>query len=274
MTPLDLERGLARLGYASFRPGQREAILTLLETGRLLLVAPTGGGKSLIYQLPATLLPGTTLVISPLVSLMHDQVQALEARGVAATFLAATLSAEEMRERLKRAARRGASSSPTSPRSASPIRVSAHWCAIWTSRSSPSTRPTASANGATTSGPTTWRSAPSSRSCGLPRVLACTATATPVVRDEILARLGLAADTPQLAARLRPAEPRAARARGRDRARARPRGGRPARRGARRRRAPGAARPSCTLRPARLDGGGGDAAGGPRLARRRPTTRG
>ena len=60
-----------RLGYEAFRPGQREAILTLLEKGRLLLVAPTGGGKSLIYQLPASLLPGTSLVISPLVSLMQ-----------------------------------------------------------------------------------------------------------------------------------------------------------------------------------------------------------
>ena len=60
---LDLEAGLARLGYGAFRAGQREAIEALLEAGRLLLVAPTGGGKSLTYQLPATLLPGTTLVI-------------------------------------------------------------------------------------------------------------------------------------------------------------------------------------------------------------------
>ena len=49
------------LGYASFRPGQREAIDTLLDRGRLLLVAPTGGGKSLIYQLPGSLLPGTSI---------------------------------------------------------------------------------------------------------------------------------------------------------------------------------------------------------------------
>ena len=99
-----LDSALARLGYPSFRPGQREAIETLLERGRLLLVAPTGGGKSLIYQLPATLLPGTTLVISPLVALMTDQVQALEARGVAATFLASTLDAGEMRRRMAQVA--------------------------------------------------------------------------------------------------------------------------------------------------------------------------
>lgn len=69
-----LEEALARLGYTAFRPGQREAIETLLARRRLLLVAPTGGGKSLTYQLPAILLRGTTLVVSPLVSLMADQV--------------------------------------------------------------------------------------------------------------------------------------------------------------------------------------------------------
>src|SRR5512137_2890505 len=88
---LDLDLGLRRLGYSSFRPGQREAIETLLASGRLLLVAPTGGGKSLTYQLPATLLPGTTVVVSPLIALMQDQAQALELRGVPASFLSSTL---------------------------------------------------------------------------------------------------------------------------------------------------------------------------------------
>src|SRR5688572_25773776 len=100
----DLDAGLRRLGYAEFRPGQREAIETLLDKRRLLLVAPTGGGKSLTYQLPACLLPGTTLVLSPLVALMNDQVQALEARGVSATFLASTLDAAEARKRMARLA--------------------------------------------------------------------------------------------------------------------------------------------------------------------------
>ena len=99
--PWDLEPGLERLGYSEFRPGQREAIETLLASRRLLLVAPTGGGKSLTYQLPATLLEGTTLVVSPLIALMQDQVLALEARGVAATFLSSTISAEESRRRLR-----------------------------------------------------------------------------------------------------------------------------------------------------------------------------
>ena len=102
----DLEIALGRLGYSAFRPGQREAIETLLAAGRLLLVAPTGGGKSLSYQLPATILTGTTLVVSPLVALMADQVGALEARGVRATYLASTLEAAEMRRRMAGLARR------------------------------------------------------------------------------------------------------------------------------------------------------------------------
>ena len=87
----DLDAALARFGHAEFRPGQREAIETLLERRRLLLVAPTGGGKSLTYQLPASLLGGTTLVVSPLIALMHDQVAALEGVGVRATYLASSL---------------------------------------------------------------------------------------------------------------------------------------------------------------------------------------
>jgi ATP-dependent DNA helicase RecQ len=59
----NLDTGLRLFGHTEFRVGQREAVITLLESGRLLLVAPTGGGKSLTYQLPAALLSGTTLVI-------------------------------------------------------------------------------------------------------------------------------------------------------------------------------------------------------------------
>ncbi|MEK6536101.1 MAG: DEAD/DEAH box helicase, partial [Actinomycetota bacterium] len=87
------------------RLGQREALDTLYATGRLLLVAPTGGGKSLIYQLPAVMHDGTTLVISPLISLMNDQVSALSARGIPATYIASTLDQSEQRERLMRMAR-------------------------------------------------------------------------------------------------------------------------------------------------------------------------
>ena len=79
----------------------------------MLVVAPTGGGKSLTYQLPAAVLEGTTLVLSPLVALMEDQVRALEARGVAATFLASTLEPEARRHREAAMLNAGATSSCT-----------------------------------------------------------------------------------------------------------------------------------------------------------------
>ena len=195
--PADLDAGLARLGYTAFRPGQREAVETLLARGRLLLVAPTGGGKSLSYQLPATLLPGTTLVISPLVALMADQVQALEARGVAATYLAATLDAAEMRRRMGRLAGGAFSLVYVAPeRLAFPgframlrdldvplVAIDeAHCISEW----GHDFRPEYLGIGAVIG------DFPSAR------VLACTATATPIVRDEILARLGLPPDTPQM----------------------------------------------------------------------------
>jgi ATP-dependent DNA helicase RecQ len=194
---MDLDAALRRLGYASFRPGQREAIATLLDRGRLLLVAPTGGGKSLTYQLPAILLPGTTLVVSPLISLMQDQVRALEARGVAATFLASTLDAATLRARMGRVAAGGLKLVYVAPeRLAFPgfralardldcplVAIDeAHCISEW----GHDFRPEYLAIGDLL------------RELGAARVLACTATATPVVRDEILARLGLDADTPQM----------------------------------------------------------------------------
>ncbi len=102
MTPPDPLAAVLRdsFGLERFRPWQREAIDALLQgSGRVLVVAPTGGGKSLTYQVPAAVLPGMTLVLSPLVALMEDQVRALEARGVPATFLASTLDGDERRQR-------------------------------------------------------------------------------------------------------------------------------------------------------------------------------
>jgi ATP-dependent DNA helicase RecQ len=89
----DLEDALRRrFGLDAFRPWQREAVESVLPVGsRVLVVAPTGGGKSLTYQFPAAVLPGTCVVISPLVALMEDQVHGLEARGIPATYLASTL---------------------------------------------------------------------------------------------------------------------------------------------------------------------------------------
>ena len=80
-------------GHTAFRPGQEELIQGILAGRDALGVMPTGGGKSLCYQVPALLLPGVTLVVSPLISLMKDQVAALEKAGVPAAFLNSSLDA-------------------------------------------------------------------------------------------------------------------------------------------------------------------------------------
>ena len=192
-----LEAALAKFGHQTFRPGQREAVQTLLEAGHLLLVAPTGGGKSLTYQLPALLLPGTTLVVSPLISLMHDQVEALREQGVSSTYLASTLDASELRSRTD-----GLVNGQYQIAYVAPERLSnpdflavfqkikcplvaideAHCISEW----GHDFRPDYLQIGGTLARmPET-------------RILACTATATPIVRDEIVARLGLPPDTPQI----------------------------------------------------------------------------
>lgn len=87
---------LSRLfGFSSFRPNQMEAVTAILRGGDLLAIMPTGGGKSLCYQLPAVLLPGTALVVSPLISLMKDQVDGAVANGIRAAFLNSSLSVED-----------------------------------------------------------------------------------------------------------------------------------------------------------------------------------
>ncbi|HET7563838.1 MAG TPA: ATP-dependent DNA helicase RecQ [Gemmatimonadaceae bacterium] len=92
-----------RFGYAAFRPGQERAVQSVLDGRDTLVILPTGGGKSLCYQVPALLLPKLTVVISPLISLMKDQVDALTARGIPATLVNSTLTANEVADRLARA---------------------------------------------------------------------------------------------------------------------------------------------------------------------------
>ncbi len=88
-------------GYGTFRPLQREIIEATLAGQDVFALLPTGGGKSLCFQLPALARPGLTVVVSPLIALMKDQVDALQASGVAATFLNSTLGADESRARLR-----------------------------------------------------------------------------------------------------------------------------------------------------------------------------
>ena len=192
-----LQTGLRALGHNAFRPGQLEAIEGLFDARRLLLVAPTGGGKSLCYQLPALILPGTTVVVSPLIALMRDQVDALERLGIAATFLASTLDGAEMARRLDLLESGQLQMIYVAPerlvfprfrdvlrRIECPLFAvdEAHCISEW----GHDFRPEYLEIGRVLAEhPET-------------RILACTATATPYVRDEIIARLALPPDTPQL----------------------------------------------------------------------------
>src|SRR5690606_18454264 len=102
--PLDVLR--SRFGYESFRGRQEYIINRLLGAGgerrSMLVLMPTGGGKSLCYQIPALCLEGGTLVISPLIALMQDQVDALRRRNIPASFINSTVSREERETRLER----------------------------------------------------------------------------------------------------------------------------------------------------------------------------
>ena len=92
-------------GYTQFRDGQQKVIASLLQGSDTLAIMPTGAGKSLAYQIPALLFKGTTVVISPLISLMKDQVDALQQYGVPATFINSSLSLQEVRTRIEQASR-------------------------------------------------------------------------------------------------------------------------------------------------------------------------
>jgi len=180
-----------RFGLDAFRPWQQEAIeAVVFGSGRVVVVAPTGGGKSLTYQLPAAVLEGLTLVVSPLVALMEDQVRSLVARGIRATFLASTVDFAERQAReaamirgeyelVYVAPERLASSAFIDRLARCKLALvavdEAHCIAQW----GHDFRPEYLQIGAFLE-----RLKP-------PRILACTATATPAVRGEIRERLGL-----------------------------------------------------------------------------------
>ena len=190
MTDLDLALR-EQFGLEAFHPWQREAIDELLEGRRkVVVIAPTGGGKSLCYQLPAAVLDGTSIVVSPLIALMEDQVRALSQRGIAATYLASTLDPEERHRReqdIFRGRYRLVYVAPERLGSGHLVEMlaglrpplvaidEAHCISQWGHDFRPSYLRL---------GKVIERLKPA-------RVLACTATATPIVRHEIQERLGL-----------------------------------------------------------------------------------
>jgi len=98
MSETVLRAALRHFGHEDFRPGQEEVVRALLSGRDALAVFPTGGGKSLCYQLPAVVMPGTTLVVSPLIALIRDQLAGLQRRGIAAAGIDSAQSWEERRD--------------------------------------------------------------------------------------------------------------------------------------------------------------------------------
>jgi ATP-dependent DNA helicase RecQ len=177
-------------GYADFRPGQTEAIRQVLSRRDVLVVLPTGGGKSLCYQVPALVQGGLTVVLSPLISLMQDQVDALTRREIPATYLNSTLSPNEVNARWARVERgeirllylaperfEGGRTADRLARAGVRLLAvdEAHCISEWGHDFRPSYRRVSTIRDA----------------IGGPPTLALTATATPEVRQDVVAQLRL-----------------------------------------------------------------------------------
>jgi len=186
----DLAALLARFGHESFRPGQRRVIDALVGGRDVLALLPTGAGKSLVYQLAAQLLPGATVVVTPLLALMKDQVDSIQARGIPAAVLQGSVSERRLEEQLGQVEAGEAKLLYLTPerladadflRRLGRLAISlfvvdeAHCISEW----GHSFRPAYLGLGAALA------------RLGRPTTLALTATATPWVREEIVERLGL-----------------------------------------------------------------------------------
>ena len=183
----------ARFGHDSFRPGQQRVVEALLEGRSALAVFPTGAGKSLCYQLPAVLLDGLTVVVSPLIALMKNQIDALVGQGIGAARLDSSLGPDETREVSQRLRDGGVKLLYVAPERFNNERFvaqlertrialfavdEAHCVSEWGHNFRPDYLKLASY----------------ARELGAERVLALTATATPAVVGDICAGFGIASD--------------------------------------------------------------------------------
>ncbi len=195
----DAQSALERhFGFSRFREGQADVIGAVLAGQDVIVVMPTGGGKSLCYQLPALLFPGVTLVISPLIALMKDQVDALNARGIPATYINSSLAYDDVTARLRGMARgdyRLVYVAPERFRNARFVESlkgceislfavdEAHCISQWGHDFRPDY----------------LRLREAAEAIGRPQIIALTATATPQVRSDIAKQLGLKQPSPFIA---------------------------------------------------------------------------
>ncbi len=189
-----LEADLQRLfGFATFRPGQREVIEAVLAGRDALAVMPTGAGKSLTYSLPAFLLPGVTLVVSPLIALMQDQVSKLQALGLPAALVNSQVSWEEQKRALE-----GFEAGTVKLLFVAPERFRSGRFVRALQRAQVSLFAVDEAHCVSQWGhdfrPDYLRLGEAARGCGRPPVLAVTATATRDVQADIRAQLDLEDD--------------------------------------------------------------------------------
>jgi ATP-dependent DNA helicase RecQ len=177
-------------GFDNFREGQREVIESILAGKDVVVVMPTGSGKSLCYQLPAMILDGVTLVVSPLIALMKDQVDALRARGLPATFVNSSIPEAEQRARIESLRRREHKLVYIAPERFRSSRFNAALQSIPISLFAVDEAHCISTWGHDFR-PDYLRLRHVIRSLGNIRTLALTATATPHVRSDIIQQLGL-----------------------------------------------------------------------------------
>lgn len=177
-------------GFDDFREGQRDVIGSILEGKDAVVVMPTGSGKSLCYQLPAMILDGVTLVVSPLIALMKDQVDALQARGLPATFINSSIPEAEQHARIESLRRRELKLVYIAPERFRSSRFNAALQSIPISLVAVDEAHCISTWGHDFR-PDYLRLRNVIKSLGKVQTLALTATATPYVRSDIVQQLGL-----------------------------------------------------------------------------------